>query len=1281
MRHPRFLLPVALLQTLAAMCLAAFENPSFLCRSFLAGRASLASEGYVVEYHLGAANFAPELRLPVQLEYDSSRKRSGLLGWGWRCPQLESSASVGKDGLEWLTPWGETVVFAAQKDKAGKLLGYSAPFAPWRVVPAGSWDAAAASGTWRIEGSGRYRGWRFSYQNARLRSIASANGRQLDFLYDQAGRPLRIVESERALIKLDYDNGLAVAVWVNGVEFRLSYLLQRIDILPESIEGPEHVFTRLCLATLQCASLLPLEFSYNSSGFLVALRQGKEVEELEVEEQTAEERREQLAAIRDRKPYGGPVAGRLVADGRFRYRYPQERDVRAVECTDLAGRTATWRYSAKKGWLNAVGFDGSSRVYYYYMRHDVAYLGKLRKITDGEENTLAAFKYDHRTGDLLRTTDRLGNDTLFAYDETGGLAGVERLGRDDEASRALVRIRNNSRGQPVDIVPLGADGEPLESSVHVIYDHSAQPVQVRDVRGRTETRFGLFGYPTRFKDRFGLVTTVEYDDFNRPVSFIDPLGVLTCVSYTDFGTVAKVEKSLDGKVVGAVSVEYDGHGLPVAWTDQAGRTRRLERDASGRVVGETHPDGTSLAYVRDEIGRLVEVDDERGEKLRFAWNMYGLSSRTTAVGQLTEWLRDEHGNLAAILSSMDGHIDRAIRNSYDRFGRLSGTDYGNGQTEQLEYDQWGRVGRIARGTEGAKLSYDFQGRLVECAENGGAVYAYKYNDWGQRTERIIRTADGREFPETREYDNFGRLAKITTPEGTLEFRYNALNQLECQLVNGVPIHFTYDRLGRLEGKTLGADAAKPVARLRLYYGEDGQLAGVLRNGEMRWFAHDARGQLTEVRDDTGKVLEKYSYDLAGNLLAKTVGGLTTTFVYDAANQLVSSIDPRGKVTYYAYDAAGRLVREGERRYAYGWLDKVLEIEGPDGSRRYSYGLDGQLARATAPDGQSEEFLWDGLALVSRGSTQFLNEPFPTGGNPVLSSEAGILFNDHLGSTTGALRGGEFSPVAMTAFGDSADEQAFFTGKPFVDGLGYAFLLRNYRPDHGKWLTQDPLGYPDGWNDLAYCENRIDRAVDFIGAIEITLIQGYVLHDSGDPPNVFSDETQIVSRKYGSDNSAAIIYRHTSYVWKRVDTVIGGYSSIEMQYSTMSSLTETIINNYSSTLEQSISTKSSLLASIIDFLSLGVEIGKDFKSSITNSGSYMIAQSETSTLTVSQKLTVPYNCRGQIISYQLHEIQTYTMTYIPPSASGDPTPTPQNFVLNTYTLPKKNGPSFRTRIVE
>ena len=31
-------------------------------------------------------------------------------------------------------------------------------------------------------------------------------------------------------------------------------------------------------------------------------------------------------------------------------------------------------------------------------------------------------------------------------------------------------------------------------------------------------------------------------------------------------------------------------------------------------------------------------------------------------------------------------------------------------------------------------------------------------------------------------------------------------------------------------------------------------------------------------------------------------------------------------------------------------------------------------------------------------------------------------------------------------------------------------MRNYRAGLAKWQTADPMGYPDGWNQLAYCGN-------------------------------------------------------------------------------------------------------------------------------------------------------------------------------------------------------------------
>jgi len=72
----------------------------------------------------------------------------------------------------------------------------------------------------------------------------------------------------------------------------------------------------------------------------------------------------------------------------------------------------------------------------------------------------------------------------------------------------------------------------------------------------------------------------------------------------------------------------------------------------------------------------------------------------------------------------------------------------------------------------------------------------------------------------------------------------------------------------------------------------------------------------------GTVAERYVYDPAGNILEKEVGG---------------------KVTKYAYDAAGRLVKEGSRTYRYGYLAKVLSVIDGKERRTFTYHVDGQLA--------------------------------------------------------------------------------------------------------------------------------------------------------------------------------------------------------------------------------------------------------------------------------------------------------------------------------------------------
>ena len=225
----------------------------------------------------------------------------------------------------------------------------------------------------------------------------------------------------------------------------------------------------------------------------------------------------------------------------------------------------------------------------------------------------------------------------------------------------------------------------------------------------------------------------------------------------------------------------------------------------------------------------------------------------------------------------------------------------------------------------------------------------------------------------------------------------------------------------------------------------------------------------------------------------------------------------GVTTRYEYDAAGRMIKEGDKTCTYGYLDKVMSVR--DGKNRftYTYHPDGQLATAdygnsgrartpAAPQGEDspsfETFTWDGLALIQRGNEHFINEPHVGGGNPVVSSKGTSYFNDMLGTTVGAKSGKTYSAATLSAFGEdlnhhspTSHSNSFFTGKPAVAGLGHAFLMRNYRAGLGKWQTADPLGYPNGWNQLKYGVNSPGEGLDMLGCswlpfgddIEYTLI--------------------------------------------------------------------------------------------------------------------------------------------------------------------------------------------------
>lgn len=1068
------------------------QQLDFIQNKNSAGKASLTSDAYYSNFVLGTANFSPELRLPVQIFYDSSVKEEGLAGFGWKIPQLESSATPNEHGAVWTTPWGEKVFFYSRKNTSRDVLNlynererenaYFSPFADWTA------NGRADSGSWTIFGRKDMRGWKFVYTDAKLRKIEAPSGQCLSFIYNN-GKLVSVEQLGRAFIELKYgeDKNLSEIV-INGISNKLKFISGTVRILPETLAGKEEMLKTPLLSSIGQEGLNPLEFSYNKVGYLTQIKRGEYVDKISVEQESVAQRKAYLkqiaAAQKAKKPINGikkeKTDGRIIADSQLEYFYPNNK-IGNIKIVNKLGQTASFAFDSQKGVSTKRDFSGKETSTYYFMRYDVAYNGKVRQIVDSRKRVLASCRYDKDTGKVLRSRDLAKNDINYKYDKAGNLTLITKRGA-NESSVSPVRSFEYAKGNlhPTKINELNEKGE-IARTTTIQYNKDFRPIFVNDGQQTTKIAYNSFGYPSKTENVFGRETEFTYDKYNR-ITSKSVNGIKYNIEYNKNGLPVKYTSQYDNEVISTTEITYDKNAAPVAYKDQDGLTKKYERNALGNIVREIFPDNTEVNYTYNDLGRLTNVIDQSGHAITFTWNQFGLDSRTTAIGQVTQNYYDDFGRLKAVDSKFENQpADRSFDYKYDNLDRTIEIKYGKNEIERIKYDSWGRIVEKFKNGRGSNFKYDHFGRLIEKNEDN-VLIRYVYDNYGRR---ILSSAnkDKDIWNESNTYDKYGRLVKTESSGKSVEYIYNSKNQLSEQIVDGNKIKFSYTKLGQLERKILFDKDGKELSELRYFYSKSGKIISRLANGKLQSYKYDAKNQLISVYDEESEsFVEKYVYDPSGNILRKTINGETTTYTYDAANQLVSSVSSDDKLTNYAYDAAGRMIREGNKTYEYGWLDKVMRVaESGKEVARFEYQSNGQVSKVIR-EHEIETFEWDGLSLVKRNERRYINEPQVGGGNPILviDKNTEVMFADKFGTTIGSVNKDKYVAIERTTFGDSSSsETAFFTGKPFLSELGYVFLLRNYKADTCKWLSQDLIGYPDGWNNLMYCNNSL--GVDIFGA--------------------------------------------------------------------------------------------------------------------------------------------------------------------------------------------------------
>lgn len=410
--------------------------------------------------------------------------------------------------------------------------------------------------------------------------------------------------------------------------------------------------------------------------------------------------------------------------------------------------------------------------------------------------------------------------------------------------------------------------------------------------------------------------------------------------------------------------------------DQAGRLLESWRE------GENHE-----AFFYDGMGRLVQSTDRNGGTTTIVFaDATTTTTITNAAGFTSVSVYNKAGELVSLTESGANTTAGTASYQYDAAGRLRVVTDATGRKSYVYYDKAGRkVAEANHLGEVTEYRYDAAGRVVATvtyatALSGSALTAMgnvastadfstlrpssSANDvWGwtvyDDAGRIIQAIDNLGSTVRYEYDTEGKLAKTTA-------YYNRLSSSQLTAFKANPP-------ATLQLPT--AHANDTVARV--FYNKAGQQIGTL----------DGEGYLSEtIRDGAGLEIQTTFYAAATNAADRASGsygalkaGITTSSadrisysVYDGQGLLRYSVNARGGIVSYDYDAAGRLIKTTAYAnevaltdYTYDAVKGAVIVSGADRISRTVYDAAGRTAFTVDAEGGVVAFQYDAAGRVTK----------------------------------------------------------------------------------------------------------------------------------------------------------------------------------------------------------------------------------------------------------------------------------------------------------------------------
>lgn len=587
--------------------------------------------------------------------------------------------------------------------------------------------------------------------------------------------------------------------------------------------------------------------------------------------------------------------------------YASGTSLKPTEVTDPYGRKARLEYNTT-GELATITDQAGMRSEFIYDPGETAFIGSMAT----PYGTTSFAKGEKGSNRWLEITDPLGaRERVEFRDRAPGISasdpavpeGFEGANKgldynntffwdqqamalapgDYSKARIIHWLNNGQRVSPV----AASTKAPLEGRVWYQYE------------GQTDwLRIGTSSRPIRvarlLEDGSSQVSRCEYDKNGNPIRFTDPLGRIRIFEY-EGSDLVRVSQQRGGASELVRAFVYTPNHLLLRQTEANGAVRSWGYNSFNQMVNATDPLGqaTNFSYFTNpgepRFRQLKEVNRVGTVLARYDYD--GLnrpSSFTNALGQSLSIQYEAIGGDPACtldrpfrLTYPDGSFEEMGYNRLDpelwqnRIGgvtrflfdarqRLKSVTDPLGRNTRFEWCSCGGLEALldAAGSR-TSWSHDLQGRVTTRTVGGDVLQSYTYGPLSGRLESVTDA-----MRQTTVYSYF--------PDGALRATdyQNALHPTAS-------VHFAYD-----------------PANGQLVSVSDGTGATVYTYHAL---ASAGGGRLAALDGPGGKI--GFSYDAAGRLLERHIGGHSTQFSYDSLGRLAGWVTPLG-ATSLAYRAGG-----------------------------------------------------------------------------------------------------------------------------------------------------------------------------------------------------------------------------------------------------------------------------------------------------------------------------------------------------------------------------------------